>query len=193
MTRLISALGALALVAACGGSDRPTTKNAVEHTPAESVTQTAVEPNGPDLLLPLPQATSAAISGDDIAQRIKTLADDTFEGRAPGTETGEAAARWIAEEMKRIGLQPGGENGSYLQPVGMVELTLDESQSGFSIQNGDEVKDLTLGTDTVIWSKRQTETPMNFSDSEMIFVGYGVVAPEYGLSLIHISEPTRPY
>jgi len=128
----------------------------------------------------LPSATTSAISGDEIAKRIEILADDTFEGRAPGTETGEASARWIAAEMERIGLTPGGADGSYLQPVAMVELTLDEASSGFAVQNGDTNTDMTLGTDAVIWSKRQTETPMSFEDSEMVFVGYGVVAPEYG-------------
>ena len=172
MTRFITALSALALLAACGGSDAPTTKNAI---PAVKDA-----PAAPALLMPLPSNTSTTISGDDIAQRIAALADDTFEGRAPGTETGEASARWIAAEMKRIGLQPGGENGSYLQPVGMVELSLDASQSGFAIHNGDTKKDLTLGTDAVIWSKRQTDTPMSFDNSEVVFVGYGVVAPEYG-------------
>ena len=172
MNRLISALSALAILAACGGSDAPTTKNAIAPV--------ADAPEAPTLLMPLPTNTSAAISGDDIAQRIAALADDTFEGRAPGTETGEAAATWIAAEMARIGMQPGGENGSYLQPVGMVELTLDASQSGFAIQNGDTNMDMKLGTDAVIWSKRQTDTPLSFDKSEVVFVGYGVVAPEYG-------------
>ena len=172
MNRLISALSALAILAACGGSDAPTTKNAIAPV--------ADAPEAPALLMPLPTNTSAAISGDDIAQRIAALADDTFEGRAPGTETGEAAATWIAAEMARIGMQPGGENGSYLQPVGMVELTLDASQSGFAIQNGDTNMDMKLGTDAVIWSKRQTDTPLSFDKSEVVFVGYGVVAPEYG-------------
>jgi len=121
-----------------------------------------------------------AVSGAEIAQRIETLANDTFEGRAPGTETGEASARWIAAEMARIGLQPGAEGGSYLQPVSMVELTLDAENSGFSISNGDTETAMTLGTDAVIWSKRQTDKPLSFSDSEVVFVGYGVVAPEYG-------------
>lgn len=176
MIRLVTALSAFSLIAACGGQDASTpdadTDTAEATTPAT--------PSSSDLLLPLPESTSAAITGADIATRIETLASDTFEGRAPGTETGEAAARWIAAEMQRIGLQPGAEDGTFLQPVGMVELTLDESVSGLSIANGEDTTEMALGTDAVIWSKRQTEDLMQFEDSELVFVGYGVVAPEYG-------------
>lgn len=176
MIRLVTALSAFSLIAACGGQDASTpdadTDTAEATTPAT--------PSSSDLLLPLPEGTSAAITGADIATRIETLASDTFEGRAPGTETGEAAARWIAAEMQRIGLQPGAEDGTFLQPVGMVELTLDESVSGLSIANGEDTSEMALGTDAVIWSKRQTEDLMQFEDSELVFVGYGVVAPEYG-------------
>ena len=180
MIRLVTALSAFTLLAACGGQDTPAPEAG---TGNDSATVDATAPAAPassDLLLPLPSNTSAAITGSDIATRIETLASDTFEGRAPGTESGEAAARWIAAEMERIGLQPGAADGTYLQPVGMVELTLDESVSGLSITNGDETTEMTLGTDAVIWSKRQTEDLMEFADSELVFVGYGVVAPEYG-------------
>ncbi len=171
MIRFTTTLSALALLAACGSADDAATQSKVEITAAASSS---------DMLMPLPRGTTTAISGEDIAKRIEILADDIFEGRAPGTETGEASARWIAAEMERIGLTPGGTDGSYLQPVAMVELTLDEASSGFSVQNGEVETNMTLGTDAVIWSKRQTETPMNFKDSDMVFVGYGVVAPEYG-------------
>ena len=181
MIRLTTALSALALLAACGGTESADTPASSTQTPA-ATTQADTKPTAaaPELLLPLPTNTSTAIAGDDIAARIATLADDKFEGRAPGTETGEASARWIAAEMERIGLAPGGADGGYLQPVAMVELTLDQASSGFAIQNGETNTDMRLGTDAVIWSKRQTETPMDFDDSEVVFVGYGVVAPEYG-------------
>lgn len=176
MIRSLSILSALALLTACGAGDTPSAST----TAPRSAAQQAPANSALDLLMPLPTGTSAAISGAEIARRIEILSHDTFEGRAPGTQTGEASARWIAAEMARIGLQPGGNNGGYLQTVGMVELTLDEASSGLSIQNGDTKTAMTLGTDAVIWSKRQTEAPMRFDASELVFVGYGVVAPEYG-------------
>lgn len=170
-------LSALALLAACNDADPKADASAIGEDIAD--TQSVAEaPQDP--LLPLPSGTSPAILGSEIAARIETLSDDMFEGRAPGTETGEASARWIAAEMARIGLKPGGTDGTYLQPVAMVELTLEETGSGFAVQSGETMRAMTLGTDAVIWSKRQTEAPMSFEASDLVFVGYGVVAPEYG-------------
>ena len=134
-----------------------------------------------DLLLPLPETTSTDITADDLAIRIKTLADDVFEGRGPGAEKGEKAADWIAAEMARVGLQPGGDNGSWFQMVGMVEQTLDESASSLTFNGGrsGDAYPMKLKEDAVLWTKRQNENELSFDDSELVFVGYGVVAPEY--------------
>jgi hypothetical protein len=63
--------------------------------------------------------TTAAITAADLSARDKAISDDSFQGRGPGTPAGEAAADWIADEMKRIGL-PAGNHGSYFQPVPAV-------------------------------------------------------------------------
>src|ERR1043166_1355626 len=60
--------------------------------------------------------TTPDINAADLSARDKAISDDSFEGRGPGTRNGEAAAQWIADEMKRIGLKPGN-HGSYFQPV----------------------------------------------------------------------------
>ena len=135
-----------------------------------------------DLLMPLPDNTVAAITAEDLDARIKTLADDKFEGRGPGSENGEKAADWIAAEMERIGLQPGGDDGTWFQNVGMVEQTLDESQSSLTFNGGrsGEAYPMQLKTDAVLWTKRQASNELSFQESELVFVGYGVVAPEYG-------------
>src|SRR5713226_9793863 len=72
--------------------------------------------------------TTPDINAADLAARDKAIADDAFEGRGPGTENGEAAAQWIADEMKRIGLKPGN-HGSYFQSVPTVNIALDASKS----------------------------------------------------------------
>ncbi|MEM7328310.1 MAG: M28 family metallopeptidase [Pseudomonadota bacterium] len=175
MIRLTLAVSALALLTACAQSNEP-----VEPiTPQPSASETKAES---DLVLPLPENTTADINADDLRQRIATLADDAFEGRAPAAPIGEKTADWIAAEMERVGLQPAGENGTWFQTVGMVEQTLDEAASSLTISGGASGEDfaMTLREDVVLWTKKQDRDEASWQDSELVFVGYGVVAPEYG-------------
>ncbi|WP_084399925.1 M28 family metallopeptidase [Henriciella aquimarina] len=188
---LVTTVAAIALAACSQASnDTETTEaegadaNAAAETPettdgAES-TETADTASG-DILLPLPEETSAEITADDLAVRIETLASDTYEGRGPGSEKGEKAADWIAAEMGRVGLEPGGENGSWFQTVNMVEQTLDEGASSLTFEGGasGEAMPMTLKEQAVMWTKRQNANELEFDDSDLVFVGYGVVAPEY--------------
>ena len=93
--------------------------------------------------MPLPDQTVTEITEADLHVRIKTLADDKFEGRGPGTPAGENSAEWIAEEMKRIGLKPGNGD-SYMQTVEMIEQTVDPSQTfiGSRAQHSGQKKQL---------------------------------------------------
>jgi len=168
MNRLLISASVLAL-AACG-ADAPKTDTPAQPEPAATT----------ELLLPLPDQTTAAITADDLAVRIKTLADDTFEGRGPGTEAGEASADWIAAEMARIGLQPAGEDGSYFQTVKMVNQTVDTDASFFTFTTPDGTDmDMTPKEDVVFWTKRQNTNELAFDPTDVVFVGYGSVAPEY--------------
>ncbi|MCA8900164.1 MAG: M28 family peptidase [Hyphomonas sp.] len=171
MKKLLLAASLLAL-AACGNKDAAPD---VPETPA------VPEAEAEALLYPLPDNTVPEITAADLAVRIKALADDVFEGRGPGTPEGEAAADWMAAEMQRLGLQPGGDNGTYFQQVKMVNQTLDTAASylTFVMPDGSE-RATELKTDSVIWTKRQNANHLAFEPSDMIFVGYGAVAPEYG-------------
>lgn len=177
MIRLTIAASALVLITACGQTAEDTDPITPETPPAETETS-----EGDALLMPLPEGTSPAISADDLRQRIAALADDAFEGRGPAAEKGEQAADWIAAEMARVGLQPAGENGSWFQTVGMVEQTLDENASALTFSGGASGEDfpMTLKEDAVLWTKKQDRDQAEWTDSELVFVGYGVVAPEYG-------------
>ena len=124
------------------------------------------------------QTTRAAITAQDLGGRIAILADDALQGRAPATSGGERASAWIADEMARIGLEPGAGD-SYFQPVALMETTLDADASSFDISINGEPMGLQLGEDVVYWTKR-AQDEVSFEDSELVFVGYGVVAPEYG-------------
>lgn len=122
--------------------------------------------------------TSLEITAADLGARIKELADDKYEGRGPGTAAGEKAADWIATEMKRIGLEPGNPDGTYFQTVKMVAQNVDPATSSLRIAGPSKTWDLKLGPDAVFLTKDQKNKTVSFTDSDLIFVGYGVVAPE---------------
>ena len=83
--------------------------------------------------------TTGSLNTADLNARIRAIADNRFEGRGPGTQAGERAAQWIADEMKRIGLKPGSK-GSYFQTVPAVTIALDAAKSSFSISGPDGEK-----------------------------------------------------
>ncbi|HEV7272236.1 M28 family metallopeptidase [Pseudoxanthomonas sp.] len=121
-------------------------------------------------------AFTADITEGDFAEMVNTLASDEFEGRAPGSVGEEKTAAYLEAQMKRIGLQPGN-NGSYFQDVPMVETTADEAATTLSLTTSAGKRDLKFGTDYVIGTRTgQTEVKLDASD--LVFVGYGVDAPE---------------
>lgn len=122
-----------------------------------------------------PPVASAA----EIGRRIERLASDEFEGRAPGTPGGQAASQYIADEMQAAGLEPMGSNDSYFQPVELTEATVLPTSTMSVSANGASILSADQKTNAVYWTKRLDET-LNIEDSELVFVGYGVVAPEYG-------------
>ncbi|MBV8450677.1 MAG: M28 family peptidase [Deltaproteobacteria bacterium] len=127
---------------------------------------------------PAHPATSPAITAADLSARDKAISDDAFQGRAPATRSGEAAATWIADEMKRIGLRPGN-HGSYFQPVPAVTITLDAAKSSFGFKTPHGALSPKFGDEVVYWTPRFASNGVTLSHSPLIFVGYGVVAPEY--------------
>ncbi len=126
---------------------------------------------------PAPQPTVAAIKGADFAWRTKTLSSDHFEGRGPGTAKGEAAADWIADEMKRTGLKPGA-GGSYFQDVPAASIALDPTKSSFEIVGPDGAKQLKIAEEVAFWTPRFDKADQEVKNSDLVFVGYGVNAPE---------------
>ncbi|WP_394696081.1 M28 family metallopeptidase [Pseudoxanthomonas japonensis] len=119
---------------------------------------------------------TADITEGDFAEMVNTLASDEFEGRAPGSVGEEKTANYLEAQMKRIGLQPGN-NGSYFQDVPMVETTADEAATTLSLTTSTGKRDLKFGTDYVIGT-RTGQTDVKLDASDLVFVGYGVDAPE---------------
>ncbi len=114
----------------------------------------------------------------DVLARDKAISDDVFQGRGPGTQAGEAAAQWIADEMKRIGLKPG-DHGSYFQKVPSVNIALDASKSSLSFATPSGAVTPNFPEATVYWTPRYASADVDVKASPLVFVGYGVVAPEY--------------
>jgi Zn-dependent M28 family amino/carboxypeptidase len=123
-----------------------------------------------------PAIASPEITADDLKRHIRTLSADEFEGRAPTTPGGEKTRAYIAAEYKRLGFEPVGD--SYFNDVPMVESTLDPANSFLKIDVNGETRDLAYKMDAVFGSKR-AEPEVAFEGSDMVFIGYGVVAPEH--------------
>ena len=116
------------------------------------------------------------INEKNIHLHVKELSSDKFEGREPGTVGGELTKKYIKESFKSSGLQPIKKDFLLEVPLSKMEVNLDESYLKFKKAKNQRV--LIPGEETVFWSKRVKET-IEVKDSEVLFVGYGIVAPEY--------------
>src|SRR5215813_4309121 len=112
---------------------------------------------------------SSSIDGNAIRAHIQKLASDDMQGRAPGGKGEELATAYIADFYKSIGLK------TQFQPVPMVGITSSVSPMKLTGKGG--AKTLRFGDEFVAWSKREQNTIS--ADSDLVFCGYGVTAPEY--------------
>ena len=122
-------------------------------------------------------ATMAAIAAADLLARDKAVADDVFEGRGPGTPAGERAAEWIADEMRRLGIAPGN-GASYFQAVPSVTIAMDSVKSSLAILGPDGARPFKFADEAVWWTPHYDSADVTFDKAPLVFVGYGVVAPE---------------
>ncbi len=121
----------------------------------------------------LGQDRTAKFDADKMRERVKTLSDDKFEGRGPGTAGGKLAADYIADEMKASGIKPGN-HGSYFQNVKMVGVKADpKTNLIINGKAGETVLD--FGDDFVATTSAQSADVG--IDAELVFVGYGIDAP----------------
>ena len=124
-------------------------------------------------------ALSKEIIESNIHRHVDLLASDEFEGRAPGTEGGEKTKKYLKNEFKKLGLSPI-QNNFYLE-VPLSKMTVNLNESFLSIANSKRANSQTLnaGSEVVYWTKRVNEA-VSIRSSELVFVGYGIVAPEFG-------------
>ncbi|PYI77821.1 MAG: peptidase M28 [Verrucomicrobia bacterium] len=117
-----------------------------------------------------------AITPDGLLGHIKTLASDEFEGRAPGSKGEELSIKYISDQFKTIGLEPGSPDGSYFQEVPLAGIK-SEPTASFIVDG--QTTMLNYPDDYVASSARLQEQ-IKVDNSSIVFVGYGIVAPEYG-------------
>ena len=113
---------------------------------------------------------------EDLLRHIRILASDEFEGRAPATRGEELTVKYLTDQFQKLGLKPGNPDGTYVQKVPLAGFV---STSEASFVSGNQKLSLQPKTDYVAVCRRYVPE-VRVENSDLVFVGYGVVAPEYG-------------
>jgi Zn-dependent M28 family amino/carboxypeptidase len=122
------------------------------------------------------QPALEAITPDALLAHIKILASDEFEGRAPGSKGEDLSVKYITDQFKKIGLKPGNPDGTYTQEVPLAGI---KSEPRMSFVVGDKTMSL-KDQDDFVASSARLQPEIKIEKSDLVFVGYGVIAPEYG-------------
>lgn len=123
------------------------------------------------------ETTTVQVDQEALARHIETLASDDFMGRMPFTEGEEKTVNYLQEEFSKLGLTPGN-NGSFFQEVPLVEITGTTSET-MKISGQGQDFDLEFFEEFVALTLKPEEK-VSLEQSELVFAGYGIVAPEYG-------------
>ena len=157
---LLCGLAAAALgMAGCG--EKPATPAAQNVRPAED----------PAI------AATAEITAELMRGHIVELSDDRYEGRGPGSRGDEMARRYLIDELEKLGLEPGAADGSWEQDFELVGVTADQPPE-WTFDHADGSMTLRQWDDFIVSSGVQSERSV-VEDAELVFVGYGIQAPEY--------------
>jgi hypothetical protein len=170
-TTLISLLLSLTL-AACGGEDAPEQPAPAPDTSAQHAASPARPAGNPEA-----ERAAGAITADYLRAVVRELSDDKYEGRGPGSRGDELAREWLVAEMQEIGLEPGAGPGDWQQEFELVGVTTDQPPE-WTFRRGDKELTLKQWDQFIASSGVQTERA-ELEDAELVFVGYGIQAPEY--------------
>lgn len=152
----------LLCAAACSTRDeRPTADQAPGPTPTVQRTPIGDLPE-PDI--------------DAVLAHTKTLSSDEFQGRSPGTKGEELTVAYITDQFRKLGLKPGNTDGTFVQKVPLVGIT--PAPAPLIFRKGAQEQRLAWKDDVVAWTKHVAPSAA-IDNSDVVFVGYGVVAPEY--------------
>jgi Zn-dependent M28 family amino/carboxypeptidase len=131
-----------------------------------------------------PQEKTAAsrITAPEISGHLRFLSSDLLEGRKPGTPGDQLAIEYLAAQLESFGYKPGGDNGTFLQTVPLIELHA-EAPKQISFQAGSQTLALSVGMGTasdLILEPNAHIDRATLQSTPLVFVGYGITAPEYG-------------
>jgi hypothetical protein len=169
-TQLFSSI-LLSILAACGGDTEPPAEVTVTGDRSVESHERAGQGN------PAAERAAGEITADLMRRHIIELSDDKYEGRGPGTRGDLAARDYIVKELEAIGLQPGAADGSWQQPFDLIGVTTGQPDE-WTFRKDD--RSLTLKQwDQFIVSSGVQEERVEVEKAELVFVGYGIQAPEY--------------
>lgn len=123
------------------------------------------------------EAALATITEEEIREHVQLLASDEFGGRSPSSPGEERTMEYLTEQFGALGLEPGGDDGSWFQEVPLVSITANPDMT-LTINGGGATSVFQSATDFVAGTPRVVED-ISIQDSELVFVGYGAVAPEF--------------
>lgn len=129
-------------------------------------------PKPPETVAELPNLDTNRVLTD-----ITRLSADEMQGRAPGSEGERLTVQYLTDQFKAAGLEPGNPDGTWVQKVPLVGIRPSVA-SPFTIKQNGKTKQMNVPGDIVPFSRRVAET-VSVADSEMVFVGYGIQAPEF--------------
>ncbi|HEY0463877.1 MAG TPA: M28 family peptidase [Polyangiaceae bacterium] len=168
-TRVVRCALVLATVGACQPASPPVLAPASKPQPATSVSS-RVEPSV--------SSASAAISADFLRTRVSQLSADEFEGRGPGTRGDLRARAYLEKQLAQLGVAPGSAAAGWEQPVELVGLRA-QLPTTWRFERGARTVSLALWEQYIAGSGVQSATA-TIDQAELVFVGYGIEAPEYG-------------
>ena len=113
---------------------------------------------------------------DAVLAHAKELSSDRYEGRLPGGKGEELTVAYLVDQFRQMGLKPGNTDGTFIQKVPLVSITA--TGAPLVLKKGSEERRLVWKDDVVAWTKHVAPAA-SINQSELVFVGYGTVAPEY--------------
>jgi Zn-dependent M28 family amino/carboxypeptidase len=177
--RLLCAAAAVAALSFAGcRRDTPTELGPETASPVPAAAAPAAPAAAPSRITPAAAAAAETIAADDIRRVVAEIADDRYGGRAPGSAGDKLARSFLVRELQALGFEPGAADGSWEQAVELVGVTATAPAKWTFTRAGAPVE--LARSDDFIAASGVQQSRASVENAEVVFVGYGIEAPEYG-------------